>query len=600
MIAFVVLATPSLCAGQSSEAQQWFERAIKSEEPREQLRCLNNAIQADPSLWQAWAVRADTQTSLGDYDKAKADALRATALAPEEFIPWAVLARARLASGQHAACITAAATAFKKQGDKPPSADSLAKLHVFRAEAYRALHRESDALKDLNDAIEEDPRCLLALDRRVSLLVAMNRMKDAKNDCDYLQSLAKEKPDDVGLQMTLGQAQYMVDRYTEAVATANFVLAKRRNYVPAFLLRGRARRYMKEYHAALEDEEKALAADPGNLDAHLEEGLLYCLLDQGEKAKSHLEFVLSRAPSNVTSRRLLAQVHLDLKDWDAVIDDANRLLRIAGDDKTKAGAYYVAGVALRRMGDSKSAKNCFDKAIALDPKLANAMFERALVLSDQGDQPAAVSDCDRGLAITADSPFGCLIRGRAYARLPGNRQKAIADLRRVLKLAPSSHLAAWSYVSLASLARESEDHEGTIAWATRCIEMPVDPVKQPEYMDPISIAYVVRAASRRVAGKQREALDDCTLAIKLDEKYAGAYVERRRVPSGTAQVRPGHPRLRAGHPPSAFPASRLSGTGICLVGKVLWRRGHAYGRRRGIAADSAKHERSHRASPARW
>jgi tetratricopeptide (TPR) repeat protein len=525
-VGIVVLVAPTICAAQSDRARQWFNQAIEATDTQEKLRCVNNAIEADESLWQAWAFRGEIRLNLNQLEEAEADAYRAATLAPGEIIAWSVLTRARLANGKHQECVTTATQALEHFGQQSPLSSKVALLYVFRAEAHRALTQEAASLEDLNRALEKDPQCVLALGARVNLLFAMGRMDEARTDCDRLERLVQRRPDDLDLRMTLGQAQFMVDRYTEAIETANFVLARKENFAPAFILRGKSRRFMRELHAALEDMEKAVQADPSNLDARFEQGMICAQLGRLDQAESHLGMVLGRVPGHVPTRTLLAQVQLNRKNWDGVIEEANRILNVAKDDKAKATAWCLGAVALRSMGKNQNAIECLDKALNLNPRLADAFFERALAHSNLGNLVAAIADCDNGVRIDPKSTLGYLVRGRAHARVVGNESKAVADLNRVLKLAPQSHYAVWSYVSLASLAREKEDHDQAIAWATRGIEMPVDYRTQPEYMDPISIAYVLRAFSRRVQGKREEAIEDCTRAIKMDEKYAGAYVER--------------------------------------------------------------------------
>ncbi|MGD9127047.1 MAG: tetratricopeptide repeat protein [Planctomycetia bacterium] len=538
----VILAVPALCEAQDREIQQWVSQADAATNPQEKLQYANKIIAKNNQLWQGWTLGALARLMMNDYEKAETNALQATTLDPEITMSWRLLALARLNLNKHKDCIDAATKGLEKAGNRAEQKDEIVLLYCFRAESHRLLGNQYQALQDLNQALLKNEKFSPALNARLGLLMDMDQKDLAIKDCEMLGKLSANEPDNIELMMDYGKAQYIVGRKAEAIQTFNQVLKKRPNFATAFLLRGKARRLTGKFHAALEDMEKAHKLDPQNLEVRGDLAILYWVLNKTEKSQKELTHVLKHEPKDVFFHQLQMRVYLEQNELDAVIDEANVTLNLTATDKETAITYHLAGKALQNMGNLENAMGCYDKAILHDPKLSEALFDRAQLHSITGNPTQAVADCNTGLEMDSDSALGYLLRGRAYGQIyldekttfgplpPNNEktsyQKALEDIKKAIKLAPKSHFATWGYVSLANLARERKEHDEAISWTTKAVTMPINPETKSDYVPPLAAAYVIRAASRHTQKNDEAAKEDCTQAIKLDEKYVGAYVER--------------------------------------------------------------------------
>ncbi|MFI6339111.1 tetratricopeptide repeat protein [Streptomyces sp. NPDC050535] len=223
------------------------------------------------------------------------------------------------------------------------------------------------------------------------------------------------------------------------------------------------------------------------------------------------------------------------------------LLNRAGfDDPTQAFARTVRGGVLRHAGAHEQAVAEFDRAIALDPRLARAYRSRAMSRAESGDYPAGIGDLDRAIALAPDDARSFSIRGE-YHRVLGDYDAAVRDLDKGIEL-DSTRDFAWASRGATRLSRGELDE--ALADLGRALEL------KPDYAWALArrarvwrargerehqMADLERAADLlpdwawglcergdafRSMGRHTEALADYDRAIELDDEYASAYASR--------------------------------------------------------------------------
>ena len=141
------------------------------------------------------------------------------------------------------------------------------------------------------------------------------------------------------------------------------------------------------YRKAVDIYKRALELDPGLLRARRNLAMACVELGEFDEAKDHLVEVLRLDPKDAWSWVVLAN-HYSKHEND--FDTAERFYRRALEAKPNdAWALNGLGALKTERGLPQEALQCFDAAIAANPKFANAHYAKAMLLHRQGDLPGA-------------------------------------------------------------------------------------------------------------------------------------------------------------------------------------------------------------------
>ncbi|MEU3851861.1 tetratricopeptide repeat protein [Streptomyces sp. NPDC029554] len=234
-------------------------------------------------------------------------------------------------------------------------------------------------------------------------------------------------------------------------------------------------------------------------------------------------------------------------DADGIVSALGLLLRRAGlDTPTQARARLLRGDELRDDGAHEQALTEYDRAVALDPGLALAYRNRAVLHGRLGDLDAAITDLDRAVALDPGNAWYVALRGEHH-RLAGHDTEAIRDLTEAVRLAPANEFS-WASrgathdragdpdAALADL-NQALDLKPDYAWAlarrARVWRALGDTARQLADLDhALSFnpdwpwARCERGDALRMAGRDEEAIADLDVALTLDPGYASAYASR--------------------------------------------------------------------------
>lgn len=216
------------------------------------------------------------------------------------------------------------------------------------------------------------------------------------------------------------------------------------------------------------------------------------------EARALLEPEVARAPFDANLRNLLAQVRWEVGDREAALEEQEQALRIdphgpGGGWARLEGWATALGVPERplalarelcaarprdaqawlrvaRMTPRGREDDCLaalDRALEIDPHLAEAYDERAERLASAGDHEEALAACEPP-AFSEGPPL--ILRGRRAWVLAqrGDRREAIAAMRSVLEGTPTYY---WGWLRLSDWCRAEGDDEGHLEAARGLVRL---------------------------------------------------------------------------------------------------------------------------------
>lgn len=182
---------------------------------------------------------------------------------------------------------------------------------------------------------------------------------------------------------------------------------------------------------ALRDAEALLAAEPGHQDAQVARRAALGLLgrlDRGDVVEGSFGGGLVEVTEHVQAGR-----------FSEALAAADRLvMRWPGE----ASAWGLRGLARLAAGDATGALADLDQAVSRSRRPNSELREvRARALLALGRLDEALADADEALRLRPESPEGLVTRGKVH-EARGDRERARADLRRAVEVAPGHPQAA--------------------------------------------------------------------------------------------------------------------------------------------------------------
>jgi TolB-like protein len=187
--------------------------------------------------------------------------------------------------------------------------------------------------------------------------------------------------------------------------------------------RGNSHEAFVETAAAID---RALKLDPKNADAHAGRGVVLYFHREWQAAADELNIALALEPNNVDTARVTAWFYVILDQNDEAMRYANRAI-----DRDPLGArnYITLGAAANGANRLSDAEAAYRKALELSPLAEQVHADLALVLLRGGNPAAALSELEK----EPDDVYRQLIRPIVLDALgrrdEADKQLAIAEMR---------------------------------------------------------------------------------------------------------------------------------------------------------------------------
>ncbi len=239
-----------------------------------------------------------------------------------------------------------------------------------------------NAIDDYNKAIKIDSKYVDAYKSRAMVQMQRGEGKKAKEDCGRAIKLSPKDAE---------AYRFRADVY---------------------------RKLERNYDKAIEDYNKALELDPGQVATYNNRGITWDLKGDYDKAISDFSKAMALAPNKSLYIINRAASWHRAKEYDNAIADYTKAVEI---DTNNVVAYRNRADAWEKKGDTKQA--ALDRAIVECNQMINARPKSALMYAlrgaawlRHGQNEKAVSDCDKALEIAPNEAYAVHIRNIALKR----------------------------------------------------------------------------------------------------------------------------------------------------------------------------------------
>ena len=184
---------------------------------------------------------------------------------------------------------------------------------------------------------------------------------------------------------------------------------------PLYAGRGEALLQMERHQDALEDFDKALADDAGMAAAWNNRGLALGGLGRHDDAVASFERAATLSPNAAEIHNNRGDVLRELRRFDEALASFARALQLAPEDWR---TFNNRAVALSLMGRAEAAIADYDQALTIQPDVPQALHARGnLLWTERADLAGALADLERLVKIAPDYPFarGSLMRLKMHA-----------------------------------------------------------------------------------------------------------------------------------------------------------------------------------------
>jgi cellulose synthase operon protein C len=346
---------------------------------------------------------------------------------------------------------------------------------VGNAELFYRSGRFAEALSRFDNATKADADSVLAKVGVAKTLIALERMKEAK---DLLKKTLAARPADPLVTLWIGRADEALGNKKEAEAA----------YIQAIKL-GEGKPDVVDAYVAL---------------SHLLSGV-----GRTDDANAKLAEASKRFPESPALHRAKGEVALQLGRY----EEAKNEFEAALGKEEDLGARFRLGVALRRMRKFDEAGKTFDKVAEVDKDYPGLALERGLLFQDTGQSDKALEAYRQALK-KAPNDVDLKLRVGSTQVIAGHAKDAIKMLEEVRKERPNS-AEANHFLGRALLVRGTN-----LAEAMRYLELAVNiDSNRAEYL-----LYVGWAANE--LANTSKALTALNKAIELDRELGDAYWQR--------------------------------------------------------------------------
>lgn len=132
--------------------------------------------------------------------------------------------------------------------------------------------------------------------------------------------------------------------------------------------------------------------------------------------------------------RIRAKLHIESQNYQAAIEDCNRLLQLTPNDSE---VYWCRQIAWHRLGNNQEAIKDCNEFLKLQPNSAQGYSFRAALFEITGNLQRALDDCNQALSINNSdvNEIAYTLRGDIYVQLE-NYQAALQDFNQSIRLDP--------------------------------------------------------------------------------------------------------------------------------------------------------------------
>ncbi len=443
----------------------------------------DEALETDPLLISGWINRGLLLLSEGDKSGASADLERALALDPRH--PNALLGRAMLRRGQRdlEGALADLELVRSVAPDSAPAAIVRGQVKADRGDL-------EGALLELDAAVAQCEIGQGAVDALRERAEVRRKRGDLPGSLEDLGKALVLQPGSVQLLVLRADVRRESGDPRGAHMDGDRVVQLAPGDERGWIVRGEARSILGDHEGAAADLDKAVALDARSARALYARTLVRRRAGVGPKeCLPDLDRALELEPDLLGARSDRGVARLTLGLVDEAVEDFLRCTQLA---PGVARHWSNLGNALGSAG-SEGAIAALDRAIALDPRLAEAFVNRGIASLQQQDAKAGRRDFER--AIELDPRQARAYEGRALTRRELRDAGWADDARQAVALDPTLSI---SWCILAEQAVERRDWGAALELIDKPLALPEHPAR----------ARLLRARCREMLGDVPGAIAD--------------------------------------------------------------------------------------------
>jgi tetratricopeptide (TPR) repeat protein len=259
------------------------------------------------------------------------------------------------------------------------------------------------AIEQFAKVLEANINNSVALQEMTELSFQLNRWNDAVMYGKKLSQNGNSKD----LKYIIGKSYYELENYGQAQSYLNLALAENQRDLKTVSLLGKVLVELSNYKEAIAVYNKTLDIDPDNSSLLYELGLLYYTMNEEKTAVAYFEKaaqkgykadlnyyenlglayldinlskgvetlnkVLESKPGNPEILFQIAQAYYKVQKYQ---DAAETYYKVYENDPANSRALYMTGVAFQKKGDKSRGVELCEKAIQMDPNLAQLKSQK--------------------------------------------------------------------------------------------------------------------------------------------------------------------------------------------------------------------------------
>jgi predicted O-linked N-acetylglucosamine transferase (SPINDLY family) len=254
-----------------------------------------------------------------------------------------------------------------------------------------------------------------------------------------------------------GLKAHQAGRLSDAESLYAAALRARPDFGPALHLTGLLRFQKGDFGAALEFLSRAIAAQPQAPAAlFAARGETWLQLEKGQEALADFDKALAGDPALAAAWNNRGLALNLLRRHDEALASFDRALQLA---PASVEAHNNRGDTLRELRRFDEALAGFARALAIDPSDWASLNNRAIALSMMGRMDEALESYSRALALEPNIPAALHARGNLLWSQKAALAPAIADLERLVNVAPDFAFARGSLMRLCMTAARWDDFD---------------------------------------------------------------------------------------------------------------------------------------------
>ena len=310
----------------------------------------------------------------------------------------------------------------KKEGKKQfvdlirrTAAEDQAEGHFVRGRQLEALHDHANAIRQLNRALQLDPRATAALIIRGRCLSALD---DHDSALDDFNEVLRRYPKTPNIYRDRGGIFFNKGRYVQAIEDYDRALAIDPTDNLCLRMRGNAYLRMRDFDAAIADFAKAHKADPNSAVSFRNLAATYYVKGDARNAIDNFDRAIALDPSQGWAFLLRSRAHGKIGNADKAREDAEQAQRLKANPQE---------IYLQPFDEALAALDAYEYGKSLTPE----MLEKSNVLEDGVDPVKRTKSVGSG---PVPDPVKRLIRAE-WARFSNVKFDAVAAANLFFKAA---------------------------------------------------------------------------------------------------------------------------------------------------------------------